>query len=246
MLRALNGLLRLRAVVGAGGRTVLADARAEFPLQVGRPRACTDDGRIELVVLLQSGGLLDGDSARIEVEVEAGARMALRTQAATQVHAGRSEQTLDARVGRGGVFSYVPHSIVPHAWADFAAEARLELEDGARALVAEVVSPGRVDFGEAFAYARVRIAFDARIGGVLVARERALLEPSADMRFPQFGVFTHVATAYSLGATEPPDCGLEKSELAHGGWFARGLAHRAADLDAALSAMSEAFWNSGG
>jgi urease accessory protein len=220
---------------------VLAESSAEYPLQVTRARPCAS-GQSEVVVLLQSGGLLDGDAAHIEVAVDSGAKLALRTQAATQVHFGRSQQSIDVRVAARGAFSYVPQAVVPHRGADFLSETHVALESGARALVGEVLSPGRVEFGEVFAYERVRIVLDACMAGRLVARERAVLEPNAALRCAQFGDFSHVATAYVLGHTGRPHTTLEASELASGGWFVRGLAQRAADLDDALSDLVEGFW----
>jgi urease accessory protein UreH len=114
-------------------------------------------------------------------------------------------------------------------------------------LVSDSLSPGRVEFGEQFAYARVRLALDAWCGETLIARERAAVRPDAATREAQFGPMTHVATAYVLGDGAPSVTSdmLEVSELARGGWFVRGLAQRASDLDRALSELVERWWSSG-
>ena len=243
----MKGSLRLRAAVAADGRTVLRECIGSYPLQVTRPQ-CEPGGRVSLIVLLQSGGLLDGDELTVDVHVEAGARLALRTQAATQIHAGRSVQTLHARIDASGALSYVPHALVPHAAADFTSSTVLDLADGARVLCAETLSPGRLAFGEQFAYARVRLRLDAWRGEVCLARERALVEPCEATRSAQFGEWTHVATAYALGRDEwrpRAVSGLESSELARGGWVVRGLGRRAADLDRAIAALASDWWSAG-
>jgi urease accessory protein UreH len=238
----LNGRLRLRAGVGASGRTVLRECWSSYPVQVTRPRA-TRSEPLEVIVLLQSGGLLDGDEVCMDVHLEPGAQLALRTQAATQIHAGRSSQRLEAIVEHEAAFSYVPRALVPHAQADFASSTVVRLAPGARALCCEVLAPGRVAHGEAFAYSRIALAVDVWCDGRLVARERAVTRPDAATRAVQFGVWSHVATAYVLGDWAPPRVdSLELSPLARGGWFARGLATRAADLDAALDQLAAKFW----
>src|SRR5262249_43170116 len=136
-------------------------------------------------------------------DVAPGAQLAIRTQAATQVHAGRSRQALRARVGQGAWFSYVPHAVVPHATADYCSTTRVDLAPGARALIAEVLSPGRVEYGERFAYRQVRLNLDVRRGSVAIARERAAIRPDPALIAAQFGPWTHVATAYVLGPAEP-------------------------------------------
>jgi urease accessory protein len=259
----LNGLLQLRAGVRADGRTFLRTCAAEFPVQVTRPRALEPDGRLELIVLLQSGGLLDGDALTVEVHLEPGARLALRTQAATQVHCGASSQLSHVRLEAGAAFSYLPHALVPHAGADFVSRTEIDMDPSARALCAETLSPGRVAFGEEFQYGRVRLQLDAWCGEMRVARERATLVPDPALRVPQFGDWTHVATAYVLGNVGEPLRGVpagdgapgdagnrlahtarcEVSELARGGWLVRGLARRAEDLDRALAEVGGGFWS---
>jgi urease accessory protein len=232
------------------GRSVLLECQGTYPLQVLRPHVVAADGGLSLVVLLQSGGLLDGDEVSIDVVVEAGARLALRTQAATQVHAGRSQQALRATVHQDGWFSYVPHALVPHAAADHHARTVVYLKSGARALVAEALSPGRVHSGEEFAYARVRLDLDVWCNDSLIARERALLTPDPATRGAQFGPATHTGSVYVLGPGEPPvvdSCEVARvgvSELAQGGWCVRALAQRAADLEATLGQLHAQWWNS--
>jgi urease accessory protein len=237
----------LRAGV-SDGRTVLLESSGTYPLQVARPHGTDAHHGVSLVVLLLSAGLLDGDAITIDVRVERGARLALRTQAATQVHAGCSAQVLRADVEEHGWFSYVPHALVPHARADHHARVMVNMRPQARVLVADALSPGRAAAGETFAYTRVRLDLDVFVDGVLAARERAVIQPDAALRGAQFGQFSHVAGVYVLGAGKPPvtesctQLRIGSSELAHGGWYVRALAGRAADLDAALSRLHAAWW----
>lgn len=245
----MNGSLFLRAGVRTG-RTVLLDCRGTYPLQVLRPHAESAGGGLSLTLLLLSGGLLDGDSACVEVVVERGARLALRTQAATQVHAGHSEQRLIATVAEEGQFSYVPRALVPHAAANHHATVRVSLAAGARTLVGDSLSPGRVQFGERFAYQQVRLDLDVDGAGTRIARERALIRPDAAARRAQWGPFSHVASAYQVGPGKPPDLvpnddlRVGTSKLARGGWLVRALAHRATVLDDLLTTLSAQWWRS--
>jgi urease accessory protein len=205
---------------------------------------------VSLILLLLSGGLLDGDEVFIDVVLEPGARLALRTQAATQIHAGQSKQTLRATVGTEAWFSYLPHALVPHADADHHAAAVVHLEPAARAFVAEALSPGRVQHGEAFLYSRVRLDMDVWCATALIARERALIQPDALTRDAQFGPWTHTASAYLLGGGEPPAVDacdrtrLGISPLARGGHYVRVLASRAADVESTLGRLHDQWWKS--
>jgi urease accessory protein len=242
----LNGRLFLRAGV-QNGRTVLRESVGTFPLQVLRPHAAsTPAGSVSLVLLL-SGGLLDGDAVSIDVVVEPGARLALRTQAATQVHAGRSRHTMHATVGEDAWLSYLPHALVPHADSDYHGQTLVEMQPTSRVLLAEALAPGRVRFGEQFAFSQVRLDLDVWRDAELVARERGLIRRDPAVQAAQFGTATHTAAIYMLGPGEPPldvICGdtlIGRTPLARGGWYVRALANRAAELDEVLQRLHQSW-----
>jgi urease accessory protein len=243
----LNGSLFLRAGVRAD-RTVLLESRGTYPLQVLRPHVQAQGRGLSLVILLLSAGLLDGDCLSIEVIVEPGARLALRTQAATQIHSGKSQQHLRATVAEEAWLSYVPHAVVPHAGADYHAISAVSLHEGGRLLIADALTPGRIQFGEHFAYQQVRLDLDVFCAGTLVARERAAIRPDSALRCAQFGPFSHVASAYLLGPGAPPCLPASDrikagtTELARGGWLVRALADRASDIDDLLANLSVKWW----
>jgi urease accessory protein UreH len=226
---------------------VLLESRGTYPLQVLRPHVEPSHRGLSLIILLLSGGLLDGDRATMEVVVEPGARLALRTQSATQVHSGHSEQHVRVTVAEDGWFSYVPHAVVPHAGADYYAQTRIALAHDARALIADLLTPGRVQFGECFAYHQVRLDLDVTREAKLVARERAVIRPNQDLHGAMWGKSSHVASAYLLGPGEAPQLAnrgpqVGATELANGGWFVRALADRASDLDDLLIGLSAQWW----
>jgi urease accessory protein len=246
----LNGRLFLRAGV-QNGRTVLLESCGLYPLQVLRPHAASPaTGGLSVVLLLLSGGLLDGDEVSIDVVVEPGARLALRTQAATQVHAGRSRQTLHASVGEHAWLSYLPQAVVPHADSEYHSQTLIDMQANSRVLLAEALAAGRVQHGEQFAFTQVRLDLDVWRAGELVARERALVRPDRAVQAAQFGAATHTAGVYLLGRGEPSiECGradtlVGRTPLASGGWYVRALSNRAAALDDVLQRL-HASWHGG-
>jgi len=102
----LNGRLCLRAGY-ATDETVLLESQGTYPLQVMRPHALPSGGGLSLVVLLLSGGLLDGDEVSIE-GTSSRARGSRCVPSGDPDHAGRSGQILTARVGERAWFSYLP------------------------------------------------------------------------------------------------------------------------------------------
>ena len=236
------GRLRLRAAY-EHGRTVLREVCCEFPLVLSRPRADSAGGWLSLVVLTPSGGLLDGDALESDVTIEAGAKLRLRAQAATQIHAGRSSQAWRFTVGADASLDYAPRALVPHARAEHHSRVTAELAPTGSLFVAESVTPGRCHLGEMFSYQELRLDLDIQQNGLLAARERQVIRPEADALACQLGPYSHFAAAYLFGTDQvrPPTCdGLEAgiTSLAYGGQCARLLANRAIDLDRGLEDMA--------
>jgi len=246
----LNGSLYLRVGKRDHGSALL-ESRCAYPLHVLQPQRDPRDGSLSLTVLMLAGGLLDGDELQTDVVVEPGARLALRTQAATQAHAGHSCQRLRATIGAGGWLTYVPHSLVPHAAASHHASTQIWLEAGAELFLADALAPGRLHRGEAFAYDEVRLDLDIQVAGRLAARERTRIRPADGLNAVRFGPSTHTGSVYVIGSRPPrtdlpqalSGCATQiaQTELAHGGWYVRMLATSAAAVHDALAAMQHSW-----
>ncbi|HLY67260.1 MAG TPA: urease accessory protein UreD [Chloroflexota bacterium] len=214
-----------------------------------RPHRTDGGDWLSLVVLTPSGGLLDGDDLQAEIVVERGARLALRTQAATQLHSGRSSQSWSISLDQGAHLSYLPHPLVPHAGATHYAKVSVAMAGSAHVLLAEAVAPGRAHRGELFAYDELRSDLDVWCDGSLIARERQVLRPRASMLCAHLGPYGYFASAYALGpetlrfdcASLPisPTVPWGVSELARGGVCMRLLGQRMFDLEQALANLGD-------
>ncbi|MGH2365937.1 MAG: urease accessory protein UreD [Chloroflexota bacterium] len=242
---SLKGRLSVRVGL-ENGHSVIRAVRSEFPLVALRSHPLPEAGWLALVVLTPSGGLLDGDELEAEIAVEAGAKLELRTQAATQLHRGHSSQRWTFMVEEGGCLCYAPHSLVPHAGAAHHSAIGARVAATGRLLIAEPVAPGRACLGEQFAYEELQLDLDIWQDGVLAARDRHRVRPGGQP-LPQLGPRTHFASLYAIGPgasvldghfATPVTSGLAAgtSELAIGGRYAWLLAKRAYDLQAALDA----------
>jgi urease accessory protein len=122
-----------------------------------------------------------GDAYTLTVIMEAEARACLTTPSATKLYAAPgapARQRLDVTLEAGAVLEYLPEQIIPFAQAAFHQHTRVRLGAGACLVWTEIVAPGRLARGEAFAYR----AYDSSVrienahGRVLV-RERTCLRP---------------------------------------------------------------------
>jgi urease accessory protein len=188
----------------AGQRTVLQECYFQVPLQVLRPLYLDDVGTAYIYLVSPCGGVVGGDIYSMTVVVEPGARVCLTTPSATRLYAtsGRpARQQLDITLHAGAVLEYLPEQIIPFAQAAFQQHMTVRLGPGACVLAMEIVAPGRLARGEAFAYRDYdsSVCIEAASGQVML-RERTRLRPGW-RRLDGPGVFegyTYLGTFYAL------------------------------------------------
>jgi urease accessory protein len=131
---------RARVVAEADGRggTRLAVLRSEAPL-VLRSTA----GALYLVG--GAGGPLGGDDLALEIEVGPGARLTLRTAAASVALPGHgpSRVTVDASVAAGATLEWLPEPVVAARGCDHRLRSTIELDAGAGLVWREELVLGR-------------------------------------------------------------------------------------------------------
>ncbi len=164
-----EGELRL-TFARRGERTILAEQYSRPPLQV--MRAIPDSAGILCVYLLSpTGGVVQGDRYRIDLEIGAAARALFTTQSATKIYRmpeDCAEQVTSITVRRGAFFEYVPDAAILFADADYHQRTEVTLESGALALLYDIVMPGRLARGE-------RLQFRRFANRTRVSDERGLL-----------------------------------------------------------------------
>ncbi|MBK8031677.1 MAG: urease accessory protein UreD [Chloroflexi bacterium] len=150
-----EGELRL-SFARRGERTILAEQYSRPPLQV--MRAIPDAAGILCVYLLSpTGGVVQGDRYRIDLEIGDEARALFTTQSATKIYRmpeGCAEQVTTITARRGAFFEYVPDAAILFADADYHQRTEVTLEAGALALLYDIVMPGRLARGERLQFRR--------------------------------------------------------------------------------------------
>ena len=177
-----TGIFRLHAV-RHGARTILAAVDRSAPFHPSPPSYRAADGAAEVTVQQAGPGLFPGETLRTEVAVEEGASLTVRGQGATKVYpspggaAAVSDTAL--RVAAGGSLVWLPGELIPFRGAVLKQATAVELAPGARLVLVELLTPGRVAMGERDAYVRLDLRLRIAVAGRPVLIERALLEPAS-------------------------------------------------------------------
>lgn len=177
-----SGELYLDMIRGQNGKTVLRDRRQRFPLRMTVPFHLDERAGDIAFVYVQNptGGVFGGDRLRIALNCHQRARVHLTTQSATKVYRSdraAARQELCLRLSEGAYVEYVPDALIPQAGADYEQVTRIELGLEAVLIVAETIAPGRVGYGERFAYRRLVLQTVACRDRDELFAERLRLEP---------------------------------------------------------------------
>jgi urease accessory protein len=239
------------------GRTRLIEHQQNAPLKIARTFEATLGG-LDLCVMDASPGLLAGDDYEFDWHLEESARVRITTQGATRVHPARecgSTQTTHIHVAAGAHLEFWPESVIPFTGARFTSRTEAFLEDGARFILFESLSAGRVARGEKFGFELVdsRVLVRDSRGPLLCARNRfAPADSPLDNPF-SWGSATQWSNLYAFGGISAAE--LEKARhilhvrevygsaslLNRGGIAVSMLGQRAHDLRCVALEIGEVF-----
>jgi urease accessory protein len=166
------------------GRTRVVAQRQRVPLHVGRALHPLPDWPelAHLMVVMPTGGFVQGDAVRMEVVARAGARAHVTSQSATRAYrcpGAPIRQALRLVAEGDALLEWWPDPLIPFADTEIEQELELVVGPGATLLVADGWLAGRVARDEVHAYRRLALATVARRpDGALLFRDTLRLEPA--------------------------------------------------------------------
>jgi urease accessory protein len=155
-------------------RSVVTRALSTAPLRLWAPAS---PGRAAWVYQASlGGGFVGRDAIALDVEVAAGARLFLTSQASSKVYRrAASRVELDATVGDGGVLVAWPDPIACFAGATLDQHQRVRLAPTAGLIAVDAWTAGRVAHGERWAFERLALRTELELAGAPVAVEATTL-----------------------------------------------------------------------
>ena len=179
-MAGLSGHLRLVCAADEQGRTFVREQSFAAPVHLSKPHL--DEDTLVVNIVNPTAGLLAGDRIRYDVSVESGARVLLTAPSASRAHRiveGDARMSQEFRVASGGWLESWPEMFIPQGGARYRQHTTVHVADGGEALLIEMLAPGRVASGEAFAYAELDWETDLFLAGIKIARERYTLTPQS-------------------------------------------------------------------
>jgi urease accessory protein len=152
------GFLKLRLESDSQrNKTVIAEQLSRVPLYVQKALYYdeTIPSMAHLFVLSPSGGVLQGDRYRTDIELKNGAISHITTQGATRLYKMNSNyatQMINLNVGKNCYLEFLPEQLIPYKNSRYYQRATFNVDDSATLVYSETIVPGRVAMGELFDY----------------------------------------------------------------------------------------------
>ena len=228
-----------RAYPVNGGVTAVVEGHRVVVLETRPPVAAKildAPGGPELVLIGAAAGLLEGDAVTIDLRLGPGARLTVRTTAATLAHpcpdGGWTEMTVTAALAPGAVLAWLPEPLVACGGCCHRSRSSVDLGEGAAAVWYEACALGRS--GERAGAVQLRL--DVTLAGRPLLRDGLRYPDGAETPAVLAG-HRHTGSVHLLGrrASGP------YLQLAGPGTTARAVAADAAGLERALGPARTAF-----
>jgi len=142
------GGLRLALAKDESGKTIIKDVWKQIPVQVLRP-FYYDQNEPDLAIvyiLNPTGGTLQGDRIRIDIDMGTAARAHLTTQAATKIYRMNSDfatQVVNVSLREGSYLEYLPDQTIPYRNSRYYQEVNVVMGRDSSFIYWEVLTPGR-------------------------------------------------------------------------------------------------------
>ena len=136
-------------------KTVITKQRTQVPLYVQKALHYDLDypAMAHLFVLSPSGGILQGDRYRMDVELKNNAVSHITTQGATRIYKMESNfatHLVSLNLRNNSYLEFIPEQIIPYKNSRFYQKTSLDIDDSSTAVYSETIVPGRIAMGEMF------------------------------------------------------------------------------------------------
>jgi len=138
-------------------KTIITEQLSRVPLYVQKALYYdeTIPSMAHLFILSPSGGVLQGDRYRTDIELKNGAISHITTQGATRIYKMNSNyatQMINLNVGKNCYLEFLPEQLIPYKNSRYYQRVTFNVDDSATLVYSETIVPGRVAMGELFDY----------------------------------------------------------------------------------------------
>ena len=163
-------------------KTIITRKKTQVPLYVQKALHYDVDypSMAHLFILSPSGGILQGDRYRMDVELKNNAITHLTTQGATRIYKMNSNYAthlVTINLKNNSYLEFIPEQIIPYSDSRFYQKTQLNIDESSTVVYSETIVPGRIAMGEMFDFDVCYLKTEGGINDKIQFRDSSLLIP---------------------------------------------------------------------
>ena len=164
-------------------KTIITKKQTQVPLYVQKALHYDLDypSMAHVFILSPSGGILQGDRYRMDVELKNSAISHITTQGATRIYKMESNYAthmVTLNVKDNSYLEFIPEQIIPYKKSRFYQKTNLIIDDSSTVVYSETIVPGRIAMGEMFDFDVCFLKTEGKINDHIQFRDSSLLSPN--------------------------------------------------------------------
>ena len=186
-------------------KTVITKQRTQVPLYLQKALHYNLDypSMAHLFILSPSGGILQGDRYRMDVELKNNAISHITTQGATRIYKMESNfatHLVTLNLKNNSYLEFIPEQLIPYKNSRFYQKTLLDIDDSSTVVYSETIVPGRIAMGEMFDFDVCYLKTEGVINEKTKFRDSSLLLPKEEkiQSFVMFNEKTILTSVYLL------------------------------------------------
>lgn len=189
---------------GLRKQTILKDVFFTPPFNLVEVRENRNNLLLEVMVMSSSPGILNDDFYDISIEVIDGSSLNLQTQSYQRIYVSENgtNQNMNILIGESAYFSHVPHPVVPHKGARYAAKNTIHIKNSSTLIWGEILTCGRkyMGEGELFQFKKHHAITEIFQEEVLIFKDNLYIVPEEInlMEFGQYEDYTHQGSLFFI------------------------------------------------
>lgn len=158
----MDGFAYIEVASDKNSRTFIKNLKTKSPILVQKALYSdpTNPKKAHIYLMSSAGGMLQGDTLKIDIIARKNTDTYVTTQAATKIYKSENQncfQHVNILVEKDSFLEYLPKQIIPHKDAKFLQDVNIRIDDSSSLIYSEIISAGRIAYGEKFDFNSVRL-----------------------------------------------------------------------------------------
>jgi len=158
----MDGFANIEMDSDKNSKTFIKNLKTKSPILVQKALYSdpTNPKKAHIYLMSSAGGMLQGDTLKIDIIARKNTDTYVTTQSATKIYKSENQncwQHVKILVEKDSFLEYLPKQIIPHKDAKFFQNVNIQIDSSSTLIYSEIISAGRIAYGEKFDFNSVRL-----------------------------------------------------------------------------------------